>query len=101
MGIDGHCWLPEGGVQYDVGRLSSDTGQSHEFVTRLRDFTSVAFQQELGHFDDIFSFAVKQADGFDVLLQAFFSERKYLGGRVCDGKQLPGGFIYAYVGSLR
>ena len=61
----------------------------------------MAFQQELGHFDDILSFAVKQADGFDVLLQAVFTESKYLRGRICDRKQLPGGFIYAYVGSLR
>ncbi|MNF01457.1 hypothetical protein D3C80_2004480 [compost metagenome] len=72
MGINSNGWPTEGRVQHHIGRFAPHAGQGFECSAIFRHFTLMLFQQDTAGFNHVLGFAVKQADGFDVLLDAVY-----------------------------
>lgn len=68
MRIDRNRRPAEGGIEYHVGGFAPDAGQRFQRGSVLWDFAIMLLQQDPAGLNDVFRFAVKQADGFDIRL---------------------------------
>lgn len=98
--IDGNRWPAKGGVEYHIGGFTPDARQCFERGAIFRHFATMFFQQNTAGFNHVFRFAVKQANGFDVLLYALNAQRQHRGWRIGNRVEQRGGFIDADVGRL-
>ena len=79
MRIYGNCWPTKGGVEHHVGCFAANAGQSFKRSAVFWHFTIMLIKQDPAGLNDIFCFAIIQADGFDVLLDAInaqFEQRR-------------------------
>ena len=89
MRVDGDCRFAEGGVEYDVGRFSSDPGQRLQFIACPRHFARVLLDEHAASRYDIAGFSVEKADGAYIWGQAVDAECEDRFGRL---------LAYVYVG---
>jgi hypothetical protein len=102
VGVHRDGRLAEGGVQHHVGGLAAHPGQRLQrgaigAVPRRRG----VLQQQTAQFDDVLRLAAIQADGADVVAQAFLAEREDLRRGAGAREQAPGGLVDADIGGLR
>lgn len=101
MGIDGEGFLPERGVDHDIGGFAPDAGEGGQRVAILRHFSAEIADQYLRQGDDILRLAVEQADRLDMLLERVFAEIDHLLGRLDVAEQGTGRLVDADIGGLR
>jgi len=68
--VNRHGGLAKRRVQNDVGCFSANARKRFERLTCLWDLAIMFFNQDFAGFYDVLGFAVKEADRFDVALQA-------------------------------
>lgn len=56
----------KGGIQHHVGGFTAHAGQRLQRRSVFRHLAIVLLQQDAAGFDDVFRFAVKQADSLDI-----------------------------------
>lgn len=56
----------KGGIQHHVGGFTAHAGQRLQRCSVFRHLAIVLLQQDAAGFDDVFRFAVKQADSLDI-----------------------------------
>ena len=100
VGIHRHHGLAVGGIEDDVGGFAPDAGQFFQCGAVSGDFAVVVVDKDLAGFEDVRRFAVVEANGFDVFLQAVFAEGKDGSGGVGSRKEAARGFVHAFVGRL-
>ncbi len=83
-----------------LGGLAADPGQFLEFLARAWHLAAVLVEQDLAGCQQMPGLAVVQADGPDLLLQAFEAEVQHLLRRVGDGEQSARGLVDADIGGL-
>ena len=101
MRIDGDCRPAEGGVEYHVRGFTADAGKRLKGRPIFRHFTIVLLKQDTTGLDDVFCFAVKQANSLDIRLHALNAQCQH--GRRCVGDRVEfcRRFVDADVGGLR
>jgi hypothetical protein len=99
--VDGKSLFAEGGVEDDVRRLASDSGQRLQSLARPGNFTAVVVDQRLAKCDDVFRLRVEQADGLDCLAQPLLAQVDHLLRRFHVLEQRPGRDIDARISRLR
>ena len=72
MRIHGDSGMAKGGIQNDIGRFTSHTGQTFQCMAIFGYLTVIVFAENFTCLDDVFSLGVKQANGFDMLFQPSF-----------------------------
>jgi hypothetical protein len=101
MGIDREGFLPEGGVEHDVGGLAADAGQGGQRVAILRHLAAEIAHQYFGQGDDILRLGVEQSDRLDVLLERILAQIDHLLRRFDLAEQGAGRLVDADIGGLR
>jgi hypothetical protein len=101
MRVDREGFLPERGVEDDVGSLATDAREGLQLVAGARHFTAVIVDQRLAERDDILGLGIEQADGLDGVAQRLFAEFDHLAGRLDAREQRTTGDVDADVSRLR
>ena len=92
--------MAKSGVSDDVGGFAAYTGKGFKFVLVFRYLAVMLLDQQLACFDNVVCLAVKQADGFYMVLQAFFAQSQYRFRSIGYRKQFGGCFYDADIGCL-
>ena len=100
MGIHRNSWQTKCSIQNHIGRLATHAGQRFQRLPLSGHFTAMLLDQGLTQLDDIGRLAVKQSDGFDVLLQTGFTQRQNRFWRIGNRKQQRGSFVDPFIGGL-
>ena len=100
MGIHRQSRVAEGDVEDHVGGLTADAGQGLQRCAVVRHLTSVPFQQQAAGLDDVFTLAVEEPDGLDMLPQTLFPQGQHGRRGVCDGKEPGSGLVDPLIGRL-
>jgi hypothetical protein len=100
MGVHRDRQLAEGDVQHHVGRLAADAGQRFERFPGARHLAAVLLDQDAAGFVQVPGLAAEQADGPDVRLDAFDTERAHLLRRRRQREQGARGLVDTDVGGL-
>ncbi len=101
VSVHGNGWPAKGGIQHHVSGFTPDARQGLQRGAVFRHLAAVQLQQHAAGLNHVLGFAVKQADGLDVRLNAFYAQLQHRLRRVGNRIKLCGGFIDADVGSLR
>ena len=100
MGVHRHGRLAKSRVQHHVRRLSAHAGQGFQRVAAAGDDAVVLLHQHFTRLQQVFGFAVVQADGFDVTFQPVQTQRQNLTRRVRSGEEPPRRLVHAHIGGL-
>lgn len=98
--VDGDRRLAKGCVEYDIGRLSADTGQGFECAAFIGHLTVMQVKQHPAGGDDVFCLGPIQPDGLDVFAQAFDAQRIHLVRGRGDREKSVGRFVDAHIRCL-
>ena len=101
MRIDGNRCFTEGGVEYDIGRFSTDAGQGLQFFAGARHFTVVPFDKNAAGRYDVSGFAIEKPDRAYVWPETVDAECQDGAGRSCNGKKFVGCLVNADIRGLR
>ena len=98
--VDGEGFLPEGGIQNDIGGLAADAGQTLKRLAIFGHLAAEVIDQLLRQGDDVLRLGVEQADCLDVLFYALLAELDHFLGRIGDPEQFSGGEVDRNIGCL-
>ncbi len=99
--IDGNGRVAERRVQHHVRRLASDARQAFERLAFGRHFAVVLIQQNAARRDHVLRLRAIQADGLDVVGDAFLAKIEHLLRRIRDGKHPAHRLVHGDVRCLR
>ena len=100
MGVHGNGRVSKGRVEDDVGCFSAHARQCLKVGSIFRNLAIVLVHQDFTGLDDVLGFAVKQANGLDVILQAFLAQFKNGLRGVGHREQFGRGLVNALVSGL-
>ena len=100
MRIHRDGWQAERAVEPDVRSFAANAGKALQFFTGVGYFAAEIFHQLMAEFNNIGSFGVKKADGFDVVFYTGFTKFQHLLRCICGLKEGGCGLIYPGIGSL-
>ena len=101
VGVDGNRGLAEGGVEHHIGRLAADAGELHQFIPAIGNLAAVVIDKNLRERDHVLGLGIEQADGLDVVFEAFLAQFQHRLRRFHLGKQRTGRLVHANVRRLR
>ncbi len=101
MRINRQGWLTKGDIQDNIGRFASDTGQGLQRLSRSWNLPRMIGDQFLGQGQHILGLGIKQANGFDTVLDPIKAERNHRRRRIRLLKQYPRGLVHPGICGLR
>jgi len=101
MGVHGKGRVVEGLDHEDGGGFVADAGEGLEFLEVARDLSAVAFEEEAGHFADVFGLHRRKATGPHDGVNLGDRERGHFRRGVGEGEERGRDLIDADVGALR
>ena len=100
MCIHGDSRMAKGSIEDNIGRFPADARQRLECHPVIGYPAAVFVGQQLARCNDIFGFAVEQADGADLRDQSSNPEFQDLRGCTGNGIEFLSGFVNADIGCL-
>ena len=100
VGIHGEGGLVEGLDHEDGGGFVADAGEGFEFLKGAGNLAAVAFEEEAGHFANIFRLHRREAAGADDGVNLRGGEGGHFVRGVGEGEEFGGDLVDAHVGAL-
>ena len=95
-----HGGLAKGHIEHHVGGFAAHAGQGLQRLARAGHFAAVLLDQDAAGFQQVLGLALVQADGLDVLAQAFQPQVEDLLRGVGHRVELARGLVDAHIGGL-